>query len=113
MNKILGGKSKKLKCVNCGNLRYPKVELCPKCFYKKLKFFICKITLETQSYINDKEKYVLLEGININHAMYKAGYKDSYGQKGYISWIPSNIKEFDYHIDAINYYNSLKGDENK
>lgn len=41
MSRKLGGKNGKLKCKECGGLRFPGVELCPECYYnpKRWKWY--------------------------------------------------------------------------
>jgi len=34
VKKKLGGDSGKLKCTQCGKPRYPRMDLCPSCYYK-------------------------------------------------------------------------------
>jgi hypothetical protein len=106
--KILGGKNGKLKC-KCGKLRYKGVDLCPDCYKNKIMYYVCKIDTEEQTGYYESNEIHLLEGIDINNAMYRSGIKDiNYDSEHYILRIPKDVKEFTTKKEAELYIKSIK-----
>lgn len=102
--KKLGGKNGKLKC-DCGNLRYKGVTLCPECYKKQIKYYVCRIDTEEHTGTKFDNTLHLLSGISIENALYKAGFKNiTYDSEHYTFSIPRDLKEFDNRVDAENYF---------
>jgi hypothetical protein len=110
---ILGGKNGKLKC-SCGNLRYPGVELCPQCYYGKMKYFVCYVDQDHGDYGHyiEGDELVLTQGINISNALIRSGYKniDAYGEHNQycIVNIPVDVMEFSTLKEAKRYIELYK-----
>lgn len=105
MDRVLGGKKKNLKCT-CGSLRYPRMYLCPKCYYGKMKYYICNITLDEGDsgfYDSDKTLY-MLQGIDITNALNRHSEYRFHGDGTHqIAYVAENVREFFTLQEALDY----------
>jgi len=130
----LGGKSGKLKC-SCGKLRYERTELCPQCYYSKIRYYVYNgiVTYESGydgSLINDIKETLLLKGFSIDKALSSIDIDSTYGKhnqysnnryiakhekNSYMTYIPEiescidgTIKEFKNKNEAEQYIKQLE-----
>ena len=91
MKKILGGKNGNLRC-ECGNLRYPKCELCPSCYYGRHKWWAFKGYYEVVMWSNG-ETDIGCDVYGITWASSKSHALAKYSNE--VQWVvPENIAEF-------------------
>ena len=115
MSKILGGKSGKLKCTQCDRPRYPQVDLCPTCYYGKMKWYAVKYHMDESETVYESYWYDrVIRATSIHHAM-NITFRDSESEDGYhyIMFIPDEWGTFDTEEDACKYLAIKKLEEMK
>jgi hypothetical protein len=116
MNRKLGGKSGKLKC-NCGKLRYERMELCPQCYYSKLRYYVYNGFITTQNGYDGGDFFynkdiILLKGFNIDEALSSIDKFKNYGKHNqyfYGSYITKYNGKNDIGVccDSMTYINEF------